>query len=272
VRTILLSLGVFEAIYMLQQSYLQYDLLWMIWGGERVKIVQALGTLGTVDGASAYVAITAPLMPLWALPIAALAVLSGKSIGAMLALTVGLGLKYVVLGGGADRPAATAGQHSMLARRVLIGAAGLIPLGWLVYVKGTATATVTGRVAVWGFGLASAAQSDPILGWGLGGWAQRVPKLQAQTNFLPNNEFFREAHSEPVQWACELGVIGLVVLAAWLWTHRAMFAHPLYGGSLVALGTNSLSFFPLHVVSLALLGVLLVGLATPKPSPLAVGG
>ena len=110
---------------------------------------------------------------------------------------------------------------------------------------------------------------DPVTGYGLGGWAARIPNLQIQAQFAPTGELWREAHNEYLQWICEAGLIGLILLSLWLWTHRAMFTHPVYGGSLAALGVNAFTFFPLHVVQLSLVAIILVGLATaPKAEAL----
>jgi hypothetical protein len=254
VRTVLCILGAFEAIYVIQQSVFQYDVLWNIWGGARPPIIQPLGTLGTVDAAGAYIAMTAPLMPLWFLPVSIYAVWCSKSLGATAALAVGLGVLVLR-------------ARTRLALVAL--AVGTIPLAIIAYYKvWIGTATVAGRLTVQWLGLKHAAATSPILGWGLGGWAQTVPAQQMQQRVLPSGELFREAHSEPIQWACETGVFGLVLLAGWLWTHRAMFAHPTWGASIAAAGVSSAAFFPLHTVSTALVILLLVGLATPARTTL----
>ena len=283
-RRALVGLGLFEIAYILQQRA-GYDLLWgPLLGGQLKPVIQPLGTLGTVDAAGAYVALTAPLLPLIVLPLALYAVWVGQSIGAMAALTIGLLVRYGPQFWRAEGWRACSGLDRGLvylstARARAIR--GVLPillvapavLAWLVYTKGTATTTVAARTQMWGFGLRHAAQSDPILGWGLGGWAQHVPMLQVQQQYLPSGELFREAHSEYVQWITETGVIGLALLVGWLWAHRGIFLHPLWGGSLAALAVNSLSFFPLHNVALALPALILVGLASPSPTHAdAVGG
>ena len=47
--------------------------------------------------------------------------------------------------------------------------------GSMAYLKGLMTPAVAGRFAIWKFGAAHAASSDPVLGWGLGGWSTHVP-------------------------------------------------------------------------------------------------
>ena len=77
-----------------------------------------------------------------------------------------------------------------------------------------------------------------------------------------------QAHSEPIQWECETGAFGVILLGLWLWSHRAMFQHATLGPSLAALGVSSLAFFPFHVVATALAGILLIGMARePQPVP-----
>src|SRR3990172_5261162 len=94
IKALLAASGLFQVAYVIQQ-WAGYDLLWgPLVGGQFKEVLQPLGTLGTVDGAAAYIAITAPLMPLWALPFAAAAVLKMKSLGAIAALCVGLLIRY----------------------------------------------------------------------------------------------------------------------------------------------------------------------------------
>src|SRR5262249_49936595 len=156
-----------------QQSVFQYDVLWMMWGGPRVPVVQPLGTLGTVDAATGYVAITAPLMPVWALPLAIYAVWCGKSLGALSALVVGLVVRCLL----ARRPVLPAAS-----------AASTLPLAIIVYYKvWIGTATVSARVAVQWFAIKGTWFASPIFGLGLGGWAKYVPAWQMQMKFLPTN-------------------------------------------------------------------------------------
>lgn len=257
VIAVLSAIGLFQTAYIIQQHLFQYDVLWMIWGNPRVPVVQPLGTLGTVDAATGYVALTAPLMPVWALPFAIYAVWCGKSLGALTALVVGL----VVRG--------------LLARRTILLAAGavsFIPFAIIAYYKvWIGTATVNARLTVQWLAAKHAALTAPVFGLGLGGWATQIPALQMERKVLPSGEVFMQAHSEPVQWLVETGVFGAVLLALWLWTHRTMFAHPRVGASLSALAVSALGFFPFHVVATAFAGILLVGIATPH-EPAAEGG
>lgn len=255
IRTVLAASGLFQACYLLMQSLLQYDPLWgALTGLPPAPTIQALGTLGTVAAAGSYVAITAPLLPLWALPIAVGAVLETRNLGAIIALGVALGIRY---------------WRWKWLRWAIGGAAAAS----LVYVAGRkGLGTVWGRWDIWEFAGRDWLATDPLFGHGLGGWQVRVPALQMAHGFAPTREMFREAHSEYVQWAYETGTVGLVILGGWLTAHRTMFLHPLFGASIAALAVVSCSFFPLHVVPLALLGIVLVGLATSHDSHAVLGG
>ena len=260
--SLLAALGAFQVVYVFHQLA-GYDVLWGRFDGGRLGLVQPIGTLAGVDSVSAYIAILAPLMPLWCLPLAILAVWMGHSLSALLALAVGLCVRY--------RPAVPSLQiPGILGLGFVLttAATSVAVLAFLsmLYLKGLATPAVASRFAVWKFGLKHAAVYDPVLGWGLGGWVNHVPLLQVHEKFLPfgANELWREAHSEPIQWLTECGLIGGILLVGWLWTHRAMFVHPVWGGSVSALAANSLGFFPFHVVPISLVGLIVVGLATSR--------
>lgn len=246
IKALLAASGVFQVAYILQQ-WAGYDLLWgPLVGGQFKDVIQPLGTLGTVDGAAAYIAITAPLMPLWALPFAAAAVLKGDSLGALAAFAVGLLVRH--------RARWFVWTGASLAAAAL--------LGWR-YWEGLPT-TVLARLWIWKFALADWLKTDPILGVGLGGWPNRIPFQQVQAKFLPSGEVFLEAHNEYLQWVYETGVIGGLVAGAWGWAHRGMLRHPVWGGAIAAAAVSSATFFPLHITALGLLVVILIGLATSQ--------
>jgi hypothetical protein len=265
IKTMLACLGGFQLLYVLQQ-WAGYDLLWgPLFGGkiDPTKVpVQPLGTLGTVDAAGAYLAITAPLMPWWALPVVAAAVWYGHSAGALGALVAGLSVKVGLRYGW---------RHPFAIAMYAVGAGGFY---WLLKVK--SATTIAARLEIWQFVGGAFISDRPdlttstarhLFGLGLGGWAQHVPAAQIQQRVVPYNELWREAHSEPFQWVVETGLVGLVLLCLWLYAHRAMFLHPVWGGSIAALSVNSLTFFPLHVVQIALVALIIVGLATATPLP-----
>jgi O-antigen ligase len=247
----LAAVGIFEIVYVAHQM-MGYDLLWAnLWGLPTSAVVQPIGTLGTVDGVGAYIAITAPLMPLWAVPAAIYVVWAGHSLSALLALAVGLLIPWVIRRRGSWLGASVAG----------LGAVAFLSMA---YLKGLATAAVAGRFAIWKFGAAHAVSSDPILGWGLGGWSTHIPQAQLAEKFLPTGEVWREAHNDYLQLGAEMGVVGLLLLGLWLWEHRAMVLDRTWGPSVGALAVNAVGFFPFHTVPLALLGLIVIGLATSE--------
>ncbi len=250
--TVVVGLGVFQMLYVAHQ-FLGYDVLWAgMWGNPTAAVVQPIGTLGTVDGAGAYLAITAPLMPLWLIPAAIYLVWAGHSLSALLAMAVGLGLKVVM-----THRARTAAYLSWA-----VASLGAAAFASMLYLKGP-TETVLARIVMWVFGLEWAAKTSPVIGWGLGGWADRIPAGQLHYGVMPSAEFWVQAHNEYAQWAVETGVVGTILLLGWLWAHRRMFLDRTWGGSLAAVAVNAVGFFPLHVVPLALLSIICVGLATP---------
>ncbi len=253
IRAVLVGCGVWQTAYLLQQ-HLGYDLLWgPLVGGRLIVPLQPLGTLGGVDVSAAYVAILAPLLSLWLLPFAALAVWMSHSMGAIAALVVGL----------------TVQAARLLPRRHLIPAvvaAGLVLAGSGVYLH---KQTHVGRVAVWQFAAQHWVRTDPILGYGLGGWNQRMPALQQAEGFMPARELWREAHNEPLQWLVETGLVGLLLLGLWLYDHRRMVLDPVWGPSIAALASSTLTFHPFHIVASALVGLTLIGLATRTEAPCA---
>lgn len=261
IRGLLAAAGCFQALYMIQQEWLQYDFFWSRWFGlEPTSKIQPLGTLGTVDAASAMVAITSALMPWWALPIATFAIFSGRSYGAILAL--GAVVVYRCW-----REWRAWGRWGAVA----LGLLGVAALWVTISYKSLAGVAV--RAQIWGFGLRDWWAHDPVFGPGLGGWAQRIPYLQYAAKFMPTNELFREAHSEWLQWLYETGLLGGGLLAGWLYTQRRMVQHPTFGPAVIALAVVSCGFFTFHVVPTALLGLLVVGLASAQhPQPEVLGG
>lgn len=267
VLTLLAASGLFQAVYVIQQA-LGADVLfcpsvigcggWLPTGPSARPLL--VGTIGTVDAATAYVAITAPLMPRWGVPIAVLAVLAGHSLGAILALAVGLLLRY---------------HRTWWGTGLGIGAL-LLGLYWYAAVKQQwhVPSTVSARIAVWKLALWDWWATDRVFTYqtanplfGAGQWSPRIPVLQQKYDVLPTKEFFAQAHNEFLEWAYTYGVVGVTLCGAWLWTHRRMFlAGGGVGAALVALAVASGSFFTFQVVSVALLALVLIGLATPDSS------
>jgi O-antigen ligase len=247
IRWLLVGIASFEALYAIQQR-LGYDLLWgPVFGGTLIASPQMLGTLGTVNAAAGYLAIVAPLMPLPLIVPVALVIWLSHSLGAIGALAVGLVVRYRA--------------HWSAWVAAALGVAGA---AWLFNLRQT---TRVARLQIWQFALEHWVRTDPVLGYGLGGWGQQVPALQQRLAFAPTPELWAEAHNEPLQWLVETGLVGLLLLICWLWTHRGMFADPIWGGSVAALAADSLTWFPFHIVSMALLGLIVVALASRPKEP-----
>jgi len=226
-----------------------------------VAKVQPLGTLGTVDAASAYVAITAPLMPLWALPFGVWAIWEGRSLTAIAAFGVGLLARWLMQ---EDRPRVRA--VGLAAALLTLGGAVIAVGLWKHAVSPTIPGwgTVTGRLTIWAFALSDWWTQGLFHGFGLSSWSLRIPMLQQQAGVLPNGELWAQAHSEPIQVAYETGVLGMAVLGAWLRDHWRAWQSPAWGPALGALAVSTLGFFTFHVVSTALLGLVLFGLASAQ--------
>jgi hypothetical protein len=105
----------------------------------------------------------------------------------------------------------------------------------------------------------------PVFGTGLGGWSFVVPMLQLRRQFSPTGELWSEAHNDWLQFVYETGLVGLVLLAGWLWSHRGMFRHPVWGGSLAAIAVQALGWNPFHLVTSALVAIVILGCAQAGP-------
>ena len=208
---------------------------------------QTIGSLGTVGSAGAFLAFAIPLAPLGVLPLLVLALLLTHSRIALLAAACGLVVQY-------RRAKWTAAVVTPLV---------LVAFAWAQVARGAFSAGLSAgaRVQVWAFGLSDVAASAPLTGLGLGGWAQKM------YGFAPTKEIFGQAHNEAVQWIAEAGLIGLGLLVVWCADHRAMFTHPVWGGSVTALMVDALAWFPFHVVPLALSAIVILGLAQRPLSP-----
>ena len=254
IRRVLIGCAVFQGAYLIQQ-HLGYDLLWgPLVGGRLNATIQPLGTLGGVDASSLYVAILAPLLPFWLLPTAGWVVWQGHSVGAIAAFCVGMAWKGLRLAG-----TKTEGL-------IVVAVFGAVLVFSGIYLH---KQTHVGRVAVWQFAASHWVQTDPVLGYGLGGWNQRIPVLQQREGFMPAKEVWREAHNEPLQWLVETGLVGLLLLGLWLYDHRRMWRDPAWGPPVAALASSALTFHPFHIVASALVGITLIGLATRTEAPCA---
>lgn len=269
---ILAASGLFQALYVCQQAFLNYDFFYgPVFGGTLIDHVRPTGTLGTVDAAAAYIAITAPLMPWWCLPIPVAAVVIGDSwghsLGAIAALTTGLLVRYH------RNWTLTAGLVTA------IGAAALY--GFARVQQGHIPSTVLARLEVAGLAIRDWWSPYPLIGYlpnvyekapywpanpvtGNGPWWPRIALLQKHLGVSLTQESFREGHNEWLQWGYEYGLAGLACLGGWLVRHRRMFkAEYGVGAALIAGAVNAGSFFIFQIFGTALLMLVLIGIATP---------
>src|SRR5207253_10791991 len=137
-----------------------------VWGRPTSASVQPIGTLGTVDGVGAYLAITAPLMPFWALPAVIYLVWAGHSLSALLALAVGLAVRFltqieaVVVHPRREGPVAILWRRQATWIMGALAALGVIAFGSMAYLQGLSTPAVAGRFAIWKFGTSEAVTWD----------------------------------------------------------------------------------------------------------------
>ncbi len=244
IRWLLVAAGGFQAIYATGQS-LGYDPIWTGWAPLQ-GVPWIHGTLGNPNYLGAYLAMTAPLAPVWLLPLWALGLLASKSVLAAAAAASSLFLMYR--------------QHWKILLPLLALTAG----GLLWYRTGNFLSWVE-RIEVWGAGLKVLLGhwKSALFGFGPGSWYVLSPAVTRK--FLDvRAELFVQMHNEYIQLFFEGGLIALFFLAAWCKRHwRAVFTRP-FGPALVAVAIESFGFFPFHLATTAALACIVVGLATQE--------
>jgi hypothetical protein len=258
-RWSVVGLGAFQALYAVQQ-WLGYDLLWgPLFGGTLNAHLQPFGTLGSVNATMGVIAIATPLMPVWAMPAAALIVWQSHSLGAVLALLAGL---MVLLW---QRSTLFAKGVLLIRWPTLVITVLLVIASFVVLHKDTQTS----RYLIWQAALGYwVHQPGPVIfGYGLGGWQNHMPALHQASGAL---EYWREAHNEYIQWLCETGVAGTAIFGGWVVRHWRMIQDPVWGASVAALAIDAMSWFPFHIVTMALLGLIVVGCATRSKEAVCV--
>jgi len=199
----------------------------------------------------------------------------GVAVGAVLC---GVGLVLCVLGLVLSRSpigialAAAAGTAVVARRRVAAFAAGVVVLLGLLAVVVAARSAVTRlepvrlrldnwRTAVWLW------TSAPVSGAGLGSYGQASQAVPFKVGNRPQH-----AHSLPLEWAAELGVVGIAgFLCAlwWLWRLlRALWPrHPELAAAVAVVPVHNLVDFSLYVSGVAVPWAILVGwsLAATRP-------
>jgi hypothetical protein len=209
-------------------------------------ILRAYGTFGNSKYMGAMVALVTPLAPLWALPVLAIGLGLSQSAIACLAALAGLLVRPDV-------------QHRGKVC-ALLGLAGAVTL----YFRSLTLSTVWERFDIWRLAFSDLTVGDVLLGNGPGSWFYAVPAMQAmRVQGEAIIAGFRQAHNEPVQLAFEMGVVGLVLLAGWLWAWRGMWRSSARGAavaSVVLAGWWSVY----HIAVVAPVAVVVLGLVTAE--------
>jgi hypothetical protein len=226
-----------------------YSPLWIGWNKIPGAVTWVHGTLGNPNHLGAFLAIAAPLAPLWSLP------------------AFGLGL---ILSGSALAGVATAVAFSVRFRarwKLIIPAI----LGFLLLIflsRGLNLTSWADRAVIWRVA-AQATTYRPVTGFGPGSWQTIGPALQRTpevSRLLHTPEPWQQVHNEWIQLGFEGGVIALVLAGGWVWSIRHVFTQGRYGEALLAAFVVSLGSFPLHVATLSALVITVAGFAIADQS------
>lgn len=116
-----------------------------------------------------------------------------------------------------------------------------------------------GRLTVWHDAL-SLVRDRPLLGWGLGTFESAFPSVQSAQISLD----YGHAHNDWLEWMVEGGagaLLSAIALLAFSWPGRAAAIQ----AGLAALALHALWDFSLRIPALAVLGALVVGIASVVP-------
>jgi O-antigen ligase len=207
-----------------------------IWHGlQQDPFRVAHGTLGNSGHLGALVGITFALVPGWLVPWWILGIVLSQSFAGAMAMLVVACMRWRQQWG-----------------KLMVGtAAGLVAL---YLVRPFHLGTLGLRWLSWAFG-GSLAWQAPIFGHGPKSWEPIVRAQQiARPDIFP--ELFRYAHNELLQLFFEAGLVGVVILFAWICYHQA-WKKPL----LVALGVVAFWWPPFRVPTLLPISILAIGLA-----------
>lgn len=240
-----LVVALLQVAYAALQRFAQWDPLWP--HGEHVRAGLGLGTFASSNELGSYLALVALLAPVgharwWGfLPLLAGVVIARHSIG-----LAAIGASYLV------RDRYVFGRW----RYLLVAVVVPVSIGTAVYAR---PLSLMARFEGWWSGLTLWALNAPWTGLGPGSWALVMPQLRpVRPVFVGEDQtkfFGPHAHNELVQVAFELGLVGLVLVGGWLWTHRAaLLASP----ACVALGVLTLGVFPFHTAGVAMAALLVI--------------
>lgn len=246
---LLVGLGLFQVAYGIQQM-LGYNVLWS--GFHAIKPIYApMGTLGNSNYFGLYLAIIAPLAPLWALPFFFVGVVLAKSNLAIVAMTCALGW-----------------QHRAQARPYYWAGFGLAGLFAIAVMRGDQWLGGTAmRADIWMRALSMMHGWSWLIGHGPGSWAGDIPNAQLAAQHAAGLAFNQvavslEAHNEWLEVLYELGLLGVALLLGWLWKHRKTLPAQ-YEGCWLAIFIGSWGTFGFRLAVTGIVLVALLALGTP---------
>lgn len=236
ILAMLLVGAVMESVYVWHQ-HLGYDLLWA--GFESFGRLTPVGTLGNTNYVGAYLGMLLPVAPLWLMPLIGVGLFGTGCVTAMVMALAGLAVRFRF-------------DWRWTLPIVLLSAVVLE-----IVIKSTSFSSMHARMETWQLGVEQMTPVTAIVGRGLGAWIGSIPAIQYQAQA---GELFAQAHNEYLQLWYEMGAIGLMLVAGFLWQHRRAFL-TLPGAGCAAVAVNGLTMFPFHLAITGLTALVLLGMA-----------
>ena len=233
----ILIAGTFTAAYMIGEAILT-------WRGTAVPLG---GGIGNTNFVGAFLAISSAVVPVPILPLWMLGIVASHSALSALACAVCLLLRF------------------RTSRWTVLALSGVVPATLLLRAHAIGSVSslqsTVDRLAVWQWGLTEWGKA-PLFGHGAGAWLAAHLHFQAQPTVL-----FEQAHNEWIQLGDEYGLVAVVLVAGWCWTHRRAVLSVPWGPALAAILIESLGMFPFQIPAVALLCLVCMGQATREVTP-----